>query len=108
MPKASIAAKIQRQTPYAARAFVPAHPDLARSAGVPAQLADEDYVEALARVVYYWGYPAVDLMSRTSQWQLMKDGRERSPESPPAGRSVPWATSATICPGATAPPSRWF
>ena len=49
-------------------------PDLARSAGVPAQLANEDYVEALARIVYYWGYPAVDGFGRTSMWEIMKDG----------------------------------
>ncbi len=41
---------------------------------MPAQLANEDYVEALARVVYYWGYPAVDMFGRTSMWELMKDG----------------------------------
>jgi hypothetical protein len=45
---------------YVALAFNPAHPDLARSAAVPAQLANERYVKALARVVYYWGYPAVE------------------------------------------------
>ena len=39
------------QPPYAARAFNPAHGDLARSAGVPARLANEAYVEALARIV---------------------------------------------------------
>jgi hypothetical protein len=54
------------QAPYTARAFTPAHGDLARSGGVPAQLANVEYVEALARVVYYWGYPAVDVMTRTS------------------------------------------
>src|SRR5215510_16581470 len=52
--------------PYAARAFMPAHPDLPRSAGVPAQLANERYVEALARIVYYWAYPAVDTYGRTN------------------------------------------
>src|SRR5215831_5791293 len=62
------------ELPYPVRAFTPSHGDLARSAGVPAQLADEEYVEALARVVYYWGYPAVDVMGRTSQWAIMKDG----------------------------------
>jgi hypothetical protein len=62
------------QVPYTTRAFTPAHGDLARSAGALARLANEEYVEALARIVYYWGYPAVDVMSRTSQWQLMKDG----------------------------------
>lgn len=62
------------QARYAARAFAPAHGDLSRSAGIPARLADEEYVEALARIVYYWGYPAVDVMSRTSQWEVMKDG----------------------------------
>jgi hypothetical protein len=60
--------------PYAARAFNPAHADLARSAGVPAQLANEKYVEALARLVYYWAYPAIDVTSRTSMWEMMKDG----------------------------------
>ena len=56
-----------------ARAFAPAHPDLANAAGVPAQLANEKYVESLARIVYYWGYPAVDTFGRTSAWQLMKE-----------------------------------
>ena len=62
------------EIPYVARAFNPAHRDLPRSAGIAAQLANEDYVEALARVVYYWGYPAVDMFGRTSMWELMKDG----------------------------------
>ena len=57
---------------YAARAFTPAHPDLKNAAGVPARLANEAYVEALARIVYYWGYPAVDAFGRTSGWELMK------------------------------------
>jgi hypothetical protein len=38
------------------------------------QLANDEYVEALARIAYYWGYPAIDVMTRTSQWQLMKQG----------------------------------
>ncbi|MBX9829655.1 MAG: DUF1254 domain-containing protein [Xanthobacteraceae bacterium] len=62
------------QDPSIARAFNPAHADLARSAGIPARLANEAYVEGLARIVYYWAYPAVDLFSRTSMWQTMKDG----------------------------------
>lgn len=53
--------------------FTPAHPDLANAAGVPARLANEKYVESLARIVYYWGYPAVDTFGRTSAWQLMKE-----------------------------------
>lgn len=57
-----------------ARAFTPAHAGLARSAGVPAALAGESYVKALASVVYYWGYPAVDTFGRTSMWALM-DGK---------------------------------
>jgi hypothetical protein len=60
--------------PYVVRAFNPAHADLPRSAGVPARLANESYVEALARVVYYWAYPAVDIFGRTSMWETMKDG----------------------------------
>ena len=53
----AVHAQTDPQVPYAARAFTPAHGDLARSGGVPARLANEEYVEALARVVYYWGYP---------------------------------------------------
>jgi hypothetical protein len=67
-------APAKRRAPYAARAFTPAHGDLARSAGTPARLADEAYVEALSRIVYYWGYPAIDVLSRTGQWETMKDG----------------------------------
>jgi hypothetical protein len=70
----TVHAQTSPQVPYATKAFTPAHGDLARSAGVPAQLANEDYVEALARIVYYWAYPAIDVMTRTNQWQLMKDG----------------------------------
>jgi hypothetical protein len=61
-----------KRIPYPARAFNPAHPDLAMGAGVPARLGYEKYVESLARIVYYWGMPAVDTMGRTSSWQLMK------------------------------------
>ena len=70
----AVHAQTNPQVPYTARAFTPAHGDLARSAGVPAQLANEEYVEALARVVYYWDYPAIDVMTRTSQWETMKQG----------------------------------
>jgi hypothetical protein len=59
---------------YLARTFNPAHADLPRSAGVPAQLGNENYVDALTRLVYYWAYPAIDVTSRTSMWELMKDG----------------------------------
>jgi hypothetical protein len=41
--------------PYEARAFTPVHPDLKNAAGVPASIANERYVESLARIVYYWG-----------------------------------------------------
>jgi hypothetical protein len=58
---------------HIAESFTPAHPDLPRSAGVPALLGTESYVEALARVVYYWGYPGVDTFGRTNMWQIMKD-----------------------------------
>lgn len=58
--------------PYPVRAFNPAHPELKNAAGVPAKLANEAYVEALGRIVYYWGYPAVDANGRTSGWELMK------------------------------------
>ena len=59
--------------PYAARSVKPAHPDLANAEGIPARLANERYVEALARIVYYWGYPAVDAFGRTSSWEVMKE-----------------------------------
>ncbi len=62
------------EPPYPARAFNPAHGDLPRTAGVGARLANEAYVEALARIVYYWAYPAVDMFGRTSMWETMKDG----------------------------------
>jgi hypothetical protein len=60
--------------PYQTRALTPAHENLARSAGIPALIANQDYVEALARIVYYWGYPAVDGFGRTNMWEIMKDG----------------------------------
>jgi hypothetical protein len=64
----------EADTAYRAEAFDAAHADLARSGGVPAQLANEAYVEALARVVYSWGYPAIDMTSRTGMWEMMQDG----------------------------------
>lgn len=64
--------KTKPAIPYAVRAFTPAHPDLKNAAGVPARLANEAYVEALGRIVYYWGYPAVDAFGRTSVWEEMK------------------------------------
>ena len=62
------------ETAFRADAFNAAHADLPRSAGMPAQLANQDSVEALARLVYYWAYPAIDITSRTSMWEMMKDG----------------------------------
>jgi hypothetical protein len=70
----SATSQVSKQAPYPVRAFKPAHGDLPRSGGVAAQLADEEYVAALARIIYYWGYPAVDVFSRTGQWQTMKKG----------------------------------
>ena len=47
-----------------AQGFTPAHADLPHSGGVAAQLASESYVEALARVVRYWGgYPGVGALA---------------------------------------------
>ncbi|WP_165190427.1 DUF1254 domain-containing protein [Caulobacter soli] len=60
--------------PYVARQFNAAHPDLADSAGVAARLANQAYVEALAKIVFHWGYPAVDTFGRTSSWEVMKEG----------------------------------
>jgi hypothetical protein len=57
---------------YLVRSLKPAHPKLANAAGVPAELANERYVEALARIVYYWAYPALDTLGRTSVWDVMK------------------------------------
>jgi hypothetical protein len=37
-----------------------------------ARRANEQYVESLARVLHYWGYPAVDTFGRTSMWEAMK------------------------------------
>lgn len=58
---------------YGVRQFTPAHAGLKNGAGVPASLASEHYVEALARVVYVWGHPLVNTVGRTSTWELMKD-----------------------------------
>ena len=63
---------MELSVPYTARAFTPAHADLDNAAGVPARLADENYVASLARIVFYWGYPAVDTFGRTSSWEAMK------------------------------------
>lgn len=64
-----------RDVSYPSHAFNPAHADLPRCGGVPAQLANEDYVRGLARVVYYWAYPALDIFGRTEgMWPLMKNG----------------------------------
>jgi steroid delta-isomerase-like uncharacterized protein len=41
--------------------------------------SDRQFVESLARIVYYWGYLAVDTFGRTSTWQLMTE-RARPPE----------------------------
>ena len=72
----SIAAASQQgsKSPTRRAPSIPPIADLPRSAGMPAQLANEDYVEALARVVYYWAYPAIDIFGRTSMWETMKDG----------------------------------
>lgn len=67
-----VKSKIFADVAFPVRAFTPAHPDLANAAGVPAQLANEAYVASLARIVYYWGYPAVDAFGRTSGWEVMK------------------------------------
>lgn len=62
----------------AAASFVPAHPDLPHAGGVPAQAGSESFVEALARVVFYWAYPGVDVFGRTTNmWQIM-DGQRGS------------------------------
>lgn len=70
----SALAQNSSDTDYLARSYNPANPNLARSAGSPAKVANEDFVKALARIVYYWAYPAIDVTSRTSMWELMKDG----------------------------------
>jgi hypothetical protein len=71
-PASAEALTLATQLPYTAREFNPAHADLARSAGVAAKLANEAYVEALARIVYYWAYPAIDQQGRQSMWEVMK------------------------------------
>jgi hypothetical protein len=59
----------------AAKSFLPAHADLPHAAGVGAQVGSEGYVEALARVVFYWAYPGVDAFGRTNMWQIMAGQR---------------------------------
>ena len=85
--------------PYVARAFTPVHPDLKDAAGVPAGIANERYVESLARIVYYWGYPAVDTLGRTSAWEVMKSAGPGGDAwaCSPARRRTAWAISTTTC-----------
>ena len=59
---------------YLSRSLIPAHPGLANGAGVAAGIAADNYIQSLARIVYYWGYPAVNTFGRTSSWAIMKDG----------------------------------
>ena len=68
-------------------------------------------MEALARIVYYWGYPAVDVMVRTSQWEVMKEGpgtmagifprwageHRRMSIRKPANSSLPWDGRRESC-----------
>ncbi|AKC86683.1 DUF1254 domain-containing protein [Pseudoxanthomonas suwonensis] len=58
--------------PYRSRSLNPANPGLRNGAGAPAVLANERYVEALARVVYIWGHALVNVFGRTGTWELMK------------------------------------
>ena len=64
---------MSNRLPYTARELNPANPDLPRSGSVAALVGYKAYIAALAKVVYYWGYPFVDASGRTSQWQLMKE-----------------------------------
>jgi hypothetical protein len=57
------------------RGRVRGHADLPHAAGVGAQVGSESYVEALARVVFYWAYPGVDAFGRTNMWQIMAGQR---------------------------------
>ncbi|MEJ3403935.1 DUF1254 domain-containing protein [Rathayibacter sp. YIM 133350] len=61
----------------AAQSFLPGNPALPHAAGLPAQVGSEEFVSALARVSFYWGYPAVDTFGRTNMWQIM-DGKRGS------------------------------
>lgn len=73
--------------PYAARQLNPAHPDLANAAGVPARLANERYVESLARVVYYdakgallygrYRYTMTFPRTRCRRWTVRRAGSGR-------------------------------
>ena len=57
-------------SPYVARQLQPSNTGLARSASVPATLGYPAYVAELAKNVYIWGYPVVDVAGRTNQWQV--------------------------------------
>jgi len=59
--------------PYTSRELTPVNADLPRSASVPAVVSYRGYVASMAKLVYYWGYPFVDVSGRTGQWQLMKE-----------------------------------
>ena len=52
----------------AAASFVPGHADKPHSAGVAAQVGSEAFIEALARVVFYWACGLADYMSPSQRW----------------------------------------
>jgi hypothetical protein len=80
----------------AALSFAPAHPDLPHAGGVAAQAGSESYVEALARVVFYWAYPGVDTFGRTNVWQIMAGQRGTMLGILPGGRRTTPAGWVTI------------
>jgi hypothetical protein len=59
----------------AAQSYLPANPDLPHAGGLGAVVSSEAYLEALARTVFYWAYPGVDVFGRTSMWRQMEGQR---------------------------------
>jgi hypothetical protein len=93
----------------AAQSSLPANPDLARSAGVGAQVGSEAYVEALVRVVFYWAYPGVDTFGRTNMWQIMAGRRGSMLGIMPAGPKIHPQHRHHYGAGLrTSPRSRWW
>ncbi len=62
----------KRTVPYTAQELNPADGHLPQGAAAPAIVSSQAYVKSLAKIVYYWAYPMVNLFARTNQWEVMK------------------------------------
>ncbi len=64
--------KMISEASFQAAQFTPANPKLPRAESVPAQLSYQEFVSTLGKLVYYWGYPLVDVYGRTQPLSEVK------------------------------------